>query len=214
MTTPSGKTRIRRRGALLLILSSLAAALPLTGLEAMQARADDGGGSGGSGGSDGSGGSRGTGSDDSGSDDGGGDSGSDDGGGDSGSDDGGGDSGNDDGGDDGGDDGDSDGSGSSNSGSGRSGSSSQGSKSDGKQQGQPNSQRDGALAVQLKGRIAPIGEVETIAGKAVPGEIIDVRLYRKKDLYVYRVKIIQRSGSIYDVRIDAVTRKVLSARER
>ncbi|MEI7598864.1 MAG: PepSY domain-containing protein [Aestuariivirga sp.] len=205
MTTPSGKTRIRRRGALLLILSSLAAALPLTGLEAMQARADDGGGSGGSGGSDGSGGSRGTGSDDSGSDDGGGDSGSDDGGGDS---------GNDDGGDDGGDDGDSDGSGSSNSGSGRSGSSSQGSKSDGKQQGQPNSQRDGALAVQLKGRIAPIGEVETIAGKAVPGEIIDVRLYRKKDLYVYRVKIIQRSGSIYDVRIDAVTRKVLSARER
>ena len=196
MTTPSGKTRIRRRGALLLILSSLAAALPLTGLEAMQARADDGGGSGGSGGSDGSGGSRGTGSDDSGSDDGGGDS------------------GNDDGGDDGGDDGDSDGSGSSNSGSGRSGSSSQGSKSDGKQQGQPNSQRDGALAVQLKGRIAPIGEVETIAGKAVPGEIIDVRLYRKKDLYVYRVKIIQRSGSIYDVRIDAVTRKVLSARER
>jgi hypothetical protein len=192
MTTHSGKTRIRRRGALLLILSSLAVALPLTGREAMQAHADDGGdsgsGNGGSGGGSGGSGSGG-GSDDGGSDD---------------------------GGDDGGDDGDSDngGSGSGSSGGGRGNGGSQGSKSGNQQQGQSNAKRDGALAAQLKGRIAPIGEVESIAGKTIPGEIIDVRLYRNKDLYVYKVKIIQRSGSIYDVRIDATTRKVLSARER
>ena len=56
--------------------------------------------------------------------------------------------------------------------------------------------------------------VETLAGRAVPGEIIDVKLYRNKERYIYKVKIIQRSGSIYDVRIDAVSRKLLSARER
>ena len=212
MTTLPGKTRIRRRGATLLILASLAATLPLTGREAMQARADDGGGSGGGGGGGGGGSGRGDdgGSSGSGGGDDGGSSGSG-GGDDGGSDDGGSDG--DDGGDDGGSDGGDGSSSGGNSSGGRSDSGSQGSKSDGKQ-GQPGSQRDGALAAQLKGRIAPIGEVESIAGKVIPGEIIDVRLYRKKDLYVYRVKIIQRSGSIYDVRIDAATRKVLSARER
>ena len=184
MSPPPGKTRIRRRGALLLILASLAAASPLAGLEAVRARADDdGGGSGGDGGGGG-----GSGSDDGGSDDG----------------------GNDDGGsDDGGDRGGSSGSESG----GRSGGS-QGSKSGGSSQGTSTQQRDGALARRLKGRIAPVREIEAVAGRAVPGEVIDIKLYRNKDTYVYRVKILQTDGSIYDVRIDAVSRNVLSAKER
>jgi hypothetical protein len=184
MTHPLAKIRMRRRGALLLILAGLAAVAPVTGRQGMEARADDGGsGSGGGSGSDGG-------------SDGGSGSGSDGGGGDGrGSDDGGGD-----------DHGSSDG--------GDHGGGAQGGKGGSGSQGQSAGQRDGALAAKLKGRIAPISEVEAIAGKAVPGEIIDVRLYRNQDLYVYRVKIIQRTGSIYDVRIDAVTRRILSARER
>lgn len=104
------------------------------------------------------------------------------------------------------------GGGSGSSGKGGSSSSGSGGKSSGsKSQSQS---RDSALATRLKGRIAPIGEIESLAGRAVPGEIIDIKLYRNKERYIYKVKIIQRSGSIYDVRIDAVSRKLLSARER
>ena len=186
MTPPSGKFRIRRRGALLLIIATIALAAPITGRHAMEAYAKDSG-DGGDGGNSGPGG----------------------GGGDSDSDN---DSDNDNGGDDSGsDDNDSDGGGSSGS-SGKGGASSSG--SGGKSSGSRSQSRDSALATRLKGRIAPIGEIEALAGRAVPGEIIDVKLYRNKERYIYKVKIIQRSGSIYDVRIDAVSRKLLSARER
>jgi uncharacterized membrane protein YkoI len=181
MIPTSGKFRIRRRGALLLIIATIALAAPITGRQAMEAYAKDS-----DGGNSGPGG-----------------------GGDSDSDS---DSDNDKGGDDSGsDDGDSDG-GSGSGSSGKGGSSSSG--SGGKSSGSRSQSRDSALATSLKGRIAPIGEIETLAGRAVPGEIIDVKLYRNKERYIYKVKIIQRSGSIYDVRIDAVSRKLLSARER
>jgi uncharacterized membrane protein YkoI len=203
MTHPSGKFRIRRRGALLLIIASVAMAAPITGRHSMEAYAsdDDGGsnsGSGGGGGRDG----RDSDSDrdndrDNDNDSDGGDDGGDDGGGDDG----------------GSDDNDSDGGGGGGSGSsGKSGSNSSG--AGGKSSGSSSQSKDSALATRLKGRIAPIRDIESLAGKAVPGEIIDVKLYRSKDRYIYKVKIIQRSGSIYDVRIDAVSRKLLSARER
>lgn len=200
MTHPSGKFRIRRRGALLLIIASIALAAPITGREGMMAFAKDGGDSDGGdsdgGDSDGGGNSGHGGGDDS---DGGGD--------DS-------DGGSDDGGDDGGDNGsDDDGGGSGGSGSsGKGGSASSG--SGGRSSGRSSQPKDSALATRLKGRIAPIREIETLVGRIVPGEIIDVKLYSSKDRYIYRVKVIQRSGSIYDVRIDATSRKVLSKRER
>ena len=181
---------------MLLIIASIAMAAPITGRHAMEAYAsdDDGGGNSGPGGG---------GSDDGGSDDGGSDDGGSD---DGGSDDGGSDDG-------GSDDGGSDDGGGSGSGSGGKGGSSS-SGSSGKSSGSSSQTKDSALATRLKGRIAPIREIESLAGKAVPGEIIDVKLYRNKDRYIYKVKIIQRNGSIYDVRIDAVSRKLLSARER
>ena len=191
MRPPSDKFRIRRRGALLLIIATIALAAPITGRHAMEAYAKDNDGDGGDGGNSGPGG--------------GGDSDSDS---DNDNDN---DNDNDGGDDSGSDDNDSDGGGGSGS-SGKGGSSSSG--SGGKSSGSRSQSRDSALATRLKGRIAPIGEIEALAGRAVPGEIIDVKLYRNKERYIYKVKIIQRSGSIYDVRIDAVSRKLLSARER
>ena len=197
MTPPSSKYRILRRGALLLIIATFALAAPITGRHAMEAFAKDGdGGKSGPGGGD---------SDNDNDNDSGNDNDNDN---DSDSDN---DSDNDNAG--GSDDNGSDGGGGSGS-SGKGGSSSSGSggKSSGsKSQSQS---RDSALATRLKGRIAPIGEIESLAGRAVPGEIIDIKLYRNKERYIYKVKIIQRSGSIYDVRIDAMSRKLLSARER
>jgi uncharacterized membrane protein YkoI len=185
MTLPSSKYRILRRGALLLIIATFALAAPITGRHAMEAFAKDGdGGKSGPGGGD---------SDNDSDNDNDNDN----------------DSDNDN--DGGSDDNDSDGGGGSGS-SGKGGSNSSG--SGGKSSGSKSQSRDSALATRLKGRIAPIGEIESLAGRAVPGEIIDIKLYRNKERYIYKVKIIQRSGSIYDVRIDAVSRKLLSARER
>lgn len=187
MRHPSGKFRIRRRGALLLIIASIALAAPITGHQGMVAHAKDNG------------------------KDGGGNSGR--GGGDDGDDRDDGDDGDDGGDDDGSDSGDggsgSDGKGG-NSGKGGSASSGGGSTSPAR----TSASKDSALATRLKGRIAPIREIEALVGRTVPGEIIDVKLYSSKDRYIYRVKVIQRSGSIYDVRIDAVSRQVLSKRER
>ena len=191
--TSSTNPRISRRGALLLILASLAAVSPLAGLGVTGAHADDGGGGSG-GGSGSSGGSDGGGSDDGGSDDGGG---SEDGGGSGGS---------------GGSGGGSGGSGSGGSGaSGGTQSSSGNSQSGGAQGGQA---RDGALAKRLKDSIAPLDEIEAMANQIAPGEIIDVKLYKERRTSVYRLKVMQPTGSIYDIKIDAVTRKLLSARER
>jgi uncharacterized membrane protein YkoI len=185
MTPPSSKYRILRRGALLLIIATFALAAPITGRHAMEAFAKDGdGGKSGPGGGD---------SDNDSDNDNDNDN----------------DSDNDN--DGGSDDNDSDGGGGSGS-SGKGGSNSSG--SGGKSSGSKSQSRDSALATRLKGRIAPIGEIESLAGRAVPGEIIDIKLYRNKERYIYKVKIIQRSGSIYDVRIDAMSRKLLSARER
>jgi uncharacterized membrane protein YkoI len=191
MTPPSSKYRILRRGALLLIIATFALAAPITGRHAMEAFAKDGdGGKSGPGGGD---------SDSDNDNDNDNDNDSDN------------DSDSDSDNDGGSDDNDSDGGGGSGS-SGKGGSSSSG--NGGKSSGSKSQSRDSALATRLKGRIAPIGEIESLAGRAVPGEIIDIKLYRNKERYIYKVKIIQRSGSIYDVRIDAMSRKLLSARER
>lgn len=206
MTHPSGKFRIRRRGALLLIIASIALASPITGPRGMAAFAkdnDDGGnrGDGGRGDNDRDGG-RGDKDRDSDSDN---DSDSDS------------DSDNDSDNDSDSDDGDDGGSGSDGSNGGSSGSSgkgSSGSASGASKSGSRSQPKDGALATRLKGRIAPIREIEALVGRVTPGEIIDVRLYSSRDRYIYRVTVIQRNGSIYDVRVDAVSRKVLSKRER
>lgn len=195
MTHPSGKFRIRRRGALLLIIASIALASPITGPRGMAAFAkdNDDGGNRGDGG-------RGDNDRDSDSDN---DSDSD-------SDN---DSDNDSDSDDG-DDGSSGSDGSNGGSSGSSGKGSSGSASGASKSGSRSQPKDGALATRLKGRIAPIREIEALVGRVTPGEIIDVRLYSSRDRYIYRVTVIQRNGSIYDVRVDAVSRKVLSKRER
>ena len=212
------KFLLQLRGALLLSAAALAVAAPLPGGYAAFAEDDshDGGSSGGSGGSSGgvgggSGGSEGGGSGSGGSEGGG--SGGGEGGG-SGGGEGGGSGGGEGGGSGGGEGvGSGSGEGGGNSGSGGSGSGT--SVSPSQEDGSAASQtRDGALATSLKGQIAPIGEIEALTGRTVPGEIIDIKLYQDKAQYVYRVKVMRWDGTIYDVKIDAMNRKLISARPR
>ena len=188
------KFLLQLRGALLLSAAALAVGAPLPGGYAAFAEDDshDGGSSGGSGGSSGG--------------EGGGSGGSEGGGSGSGGSEGGGS-----GGGEGGGSGSGEGGGNSGSGGSGSGTSVSPSQEDGSAASQT---RDGALATSLKGQIAPIGEIEALTGRTVPGEIIDIKLYQDKAQYVYRVKVMRWDGTIYDVKIDAMNRKLISARPR
>ena len=207
------KFLLQLRGALLLSAAALAVAAPLPGGYAAFAEDDshDGGSSGGSGGSGGSSGGEGGGS--GGSEGGGSGSGGSEGGGSGGGEGGG--SGDGGGGGSGGGEGGGSGSGDGGGNSGSGGSGSGTSVSPSQEDGSAASQtRDGALATSLKGQIAPIGEIEALTGRTVPGEIIDIKLYQDKAQYVYRVKVMRWDGTIYDVKIDAMNRKLISARPR
>lgn len=119
------------------------------------------------------------------------------------------DGGSDDGG--GSDNGGSDGGGSDGGGSGGASSSGSGGKSSG---GTSSQAHDVDLAKRLKNKVAPVAEVAALASKVKPGEVIDISLFKLRNGYVYRVKVMQRNGSIYDLTFDAVTRRLLSARQR
>jgi uncharacterized membrane protein YkoI len=70
---------------------------------------------------------------------------------------------------------------------------------------------DGSLATKLTGKIASLQEIEALAAKMVPGEIVDVRLRRENGRVVYRLKIIQKNDRLVVLRIDAKTRKRLGS---
>ena len=66
--------------------------------------------------------------------------------------------------------------------------------------------RDGTLATKLAGKIASLQEIETLAARLAPGEIVDVRLRRENGRVVYKLKIIQENDKLIVLRIDARTR--------
>lgn len=73
---------------------------------------------------------------------------------------------------------------------------------------------DQLLARMLKGKIAPIPEIQTLARRAVPGEVVNIRLNREGLRYLYKVSIVVDSGDLFDVWIDASTRDFVSVRQR
>lgn len=74
--------------------------------------------------------------------------------------------------------------------------------------------RDQSLASSLKGKIAGVREVQVLAKRAVPGEVINIRLGRQGAGYVYKVRIMRRDGDLFDVMVDATTRDLLGVRRR
>jgi hypothetical protein len=69
--------------------------------------------------------------------------------------------------------------------------------------------KDSSLASRLSGKIASLQEIEILAARMVPGEIVDIRLRRENSGVVYRLKIMQKNDRLVIVRIDARTRKRL-----
>ncbi len=72
--------------------------------------------------------------------------------------------------------------------------------------------RDGELAARYQGKIASVRQIQRIANKLVPGDIVDIRLRQEGGVIVYRIKIIEKSGNLRFLKINATTQKLISAR--
>jgi uncharacterized membrane protein YkoI len=66
---------------------------------------------------------------------------------------------------------------------------------------------DLALAKELsaKGKILPLSEILSRAKQHKAGEVIDVEFEQKKRRYVYEIEILEASGQVWEVKLDATT---------
>jgi uncharacterized membrane protein YkoI len=66
---------------------------------------------------------------------------------------------------------------------------------------------DLALAKQLsaQGKILPLSEILERAKQYKAGEVIDVEFEQKKRRYVYEIEILEATGQVWEVKLDATT---------
>lgn len=60
-----------------------------------------------------------------------------------------------------------------------------------------------------RGEALPLVRILGIAQQAVPGDVIEVELERKRDGLVYEIKILTQTGRVREVKVDARTGTVL-----
>lgn len=69
--------------------------------------------------------------------------------------------------------------------------------------------QDRARTALERGEVRPLGEVLAAARAAVPGDVVDVRLRRKKDRWRYELKVLTPAGKRREVEVDARTLAIL-----
>ena len=72
--------------------------------------------------------------------------------------------------------------------------------------------RDEARTAVREGKAAPLRELLTIIERKYPGEIVDVRVKRAGTTLTYRVKILDSTGRLVIVSIDAASKQILSTK--
>jgi hypothetical protein len=68
-----------------------------------------------------------------------------------------------------------------------------------------NSARDATKA----GKIKPLPEILAVVKKKVPGRVVDVQLSKKKIPWIYRVKVLTKSGKVVRVFVNAETANIV-----
>jgi uncharacterized membrane protein YkoI len=61
-----------------------------------------------------------------------------------------------------------------------------------------------------RGEALPLARILAIAQQAVPGDVIAVELERKREVFVYEIKILTDGGRVREVTLDARTGAVLT----
>ena len=71
--------------------------------------------------------------------------------------------------------------------------------------------QDRARAALERGEIRPLDQVLAAAKAAVPGDVVKLDLKQKKDVWLYRLKILTPSGKRREVKIDAKTLAIIDS---
>lgn len=69
--------------------------------------------------------------------------------------------------------------------------------------------QDSARDATKAGKIKPLPEILAVVKKKVPGRVVDVQLSKKKIPWIYRVKVLTRSGKVVKVFVNAETAKIV-----
>jgi uncharacterized membrane protein YkoI len=71
------------------------------------------------------------------------------------------------------------------------------------------SDQERAKAALERGEIRPLDQVLAAARKAVPGDVVAVELKRKRNIWLYELKILTAAGKRREVKIDAGSLAIL-----
>ena len=70
-------------------------------------------------------------------------------------------------------------------------------------------EQDAIREALQRGETLPLVRILGIAQQAVPGDVIEVELERKRDALVYEIKVLTPSGRVREIKVDARTGTVL-----
>ena len=76
------------------------------------------------------------------------------------------------------------------------------------------SDHDRARAALQAGEVLPLATVLQRVATSHPGDVLEVELEREHGRWIYELKLLQRSGALLKLAVDARTGEVLQARER
>ena len=69
----------------------------------------------------------------------------------------------------------------------------------------PGTDQDQVLDAVKRGEIRPLAEIQAVAEKAMPGQLVGVEIKRRKGRLVYEFKIIATGGRFREIYIDGAT---------
>jgi Predicted membrane protein len=73
---------------------------------------------------------------------------------------------------------------------------------------------DRARKALLSGEVLSLRQVLDIVAREYPGEPVEIEFERDDEVYVYEIKLLQPSGSILKMKVDAANGKVIKVKGR
>jgi uncharacterized membrane protein YkoI len=70
--------------------------------------------------------------------------------------------------------------------------------------------QDFAIQALRRGEILPLNRILALATRRVPGDVLKVKLERRRGEVVYEVKILERSGRVQELHLNARSGAVLA----
>jgi len=72
-------------------------------------------------------------------------------------------------------------------------------------------EQDEALKLRQQGKILPLEKILQAARNVHEGRILEVELQHEHKLYIYEIELVDSQGQVWEMKINAVTAKVISS---